>query len=130
MGVTWNNQPAATPTNQINIEVDYYFPEWLTIDITALVQDAINAGQTAIGILIRDSVEDDGTHVDAVRAWFNSKEGTYPSSLEITYEEAPPPPQEFTLNVNSSPIIGIPVTVNDPSYRQYSNIYKSFSGNC
>ena len=78
-GVTWNNQPTITTTNQTSFFCTTT-TEWKTVDVTNIVKDAKNAGSVC-GIRL----DADGSPTFFSRS-FSSREGSFASYLYVIHD--------------------------------------------
>lgn len=79
-GVTWNNKPTYTTTNQASLSIGAGFPAWREWNVTNLVKDARTAG-TICGIYV---MNDSATYYKT----FHTKENTNDPELVIVHTDA------------------------------------------
>lgn len=77
-GVTWNNKPAVYPTIEKSFQTNVS-NDWITVDITGLVNKWLNGTYANFGLLLDKPA--DNLEV------FSSREGTYPPYLKINYSD-------------------------------------------
>ena len=76
----WGNMPNRVSTNQATLDVSTAESDWVSVDITALMQDALAAG-VFYGLNLRAVFEDDGEDVTE----FYSDDTTSEPYISITY---------------------------------------------
>ena len=91
--VTWANQPSATATNQATFDVSTAENDWVSVNITGILQDAL-----AVGVFqgVRIIAVDEGAASDVTE--FYSDDTTSKPSISITYStnNAPNAPTGLT----------------------------------
>jgi hypothetical protein len=78
-GVTWNNQPSTTSTNQASRSSVSSSDTWYTVDITDMYNDSLSESDTEIGIVA--SV----TATLSTSSRINTRESSYTPYILVTY---------------------------------------------
>lgn len=100
--MNWNNQPAITETNGVDVASPSTDGTWWTPEVTNQLADALSAG-TTYGMRVKDSVEDAASQYESV---FYSKEydGYDPELyVEYTFPQYPNPPTSLLCEGEINP---------------------------
>lgn len=83
-GVTWNNQPATTPVNRINVVAPLVMNQNYTLNVTQLLQDMLNNASSSFGFMLR--LQNESYYRSLLFASSDASNSSFHPKLTVEYD--------------------------------------------
>lgn len=116
-GVTWNNQPATTAVNRVNVVAPLVMNQNYTLNVTQLLQDMLNNASSSYGFMLR--LQNESYYRSLLFASSDASNSSFHPKLTVEYDVAILPlagcwnsivitPDSVSGNPTIDPVISIP----------------------